>query len=113
MNLTKTCLLVLLFSLSFSCKSQESGIIQVSSINQDVLVLNNYRESEGSLRMYEKIMIVQTENSNVQQVVNKNGNGGGEPVARKYVVVTITDLERADGVIKWIRISSNLQNSFV
>jgi hypothetical protein len=112
-NRMRISLIIFFFLFSLSCMSQESGIIPVASINNDILILNNYRETEGALRMYEKVLIVQMETNMLQQVGVKGAAGDAGSVPKKYVVVTITEVERSEGVIKSIRVSSSLQNTFV
>jgi hypothetical protein len=110
----KPLLLVLLLNLTQLCTAQEEGYASVSAINNNVLVLNNCSDESGSFKVNQKIIVIQKENaSQVMQVSNSSSKtGGSKEVARKYVVLTITEVERTDKLVTAIKVSRDLQHSF-
>ena len=107
----KPFIFVLLLNLTQLCNAQEEGYASVSSINHNILVLNNCVDEVQSFKVNQKIIVIQKENASLVQVSNKNSSQ--KSVARKYVVLTITEVERNDNVVTSIKVSRDLQNSFL
>ena len=107
----KPLIFVLLLNLTQLCSAQEEGYASVSSISHNILILNNCVDEYQSFKVNQKIMVVQKESASTIQV-NKKSNAQAA-VARKYVVLTITEVERNDNVVTSIRVSRDLQNSFL
>ena len=108
----KPLLFVLLLNLTQLCNAQEEGYATVSAINNNILVLNNCIDEHGTFKVNQKIIVIQNENTNeVVQVSNKT-NSVKKSVARKYVVLTITEVERNEKVVTSIKVSRDIQHSF-
>ena len=107
----KPFIFVLLLNLTQLCNAQEEGYASVSSINHNILVLNNCVDEVQSFKVNQKIIVIQKENASLVQLSNKNNSQ--KSVARKYVVLTITEVERNDNVVTSIKVSRDLQNSFL
>ena len=110
----KPLLFVLLLNLTRLCNAQEDGYASVSAIHNNVLVLNNCSDESGSFKVNQKIIVIQKENApQVMQVSNNSGkSAASKEVARKYVVLTITEVERTDKLVTAIKVSRDLQHSF-
>jgi hypothetical protein len=107
----KPLIFVLLLNLTQLCNAQEEGYASVSSINHNILVLNNCVDEYQSFKVNQKIIVIQKESASVIQINKKST--GQTAVARKYVVLTITEVERSDNVVTSIKVSRDLQNSFL
>jgi hypothetical protein len=106
----KPLIFVLVLNLTQLCNAQEEGYASVSAINHNVLVLNNCIDEVQSFKVNQKIIVIQKENASIIQATKANGQ---KSVARKYVVLTITEVERNDNVVTSIKVSRDLQNSFL
>ena len=107
----KPLIFALLLNLTQLCNAQEEGYASVSAINHNILVLNNCIDEVQSFKVNQKIIVIQKESASVIQV-NKKANTQTS-VARKYVVLTITEVERNENVVTSIKVSRDLQNSFL
>lgn len=111
----KTVLIVILLNNCLPTLAQEEGSATVSSIINNVLYLNNCTDKQGSFKVNQKIIVVQKEAGSI--ILNAGAvatkNLPNKQVARKYVVLTITDVERSENIVTAIRVSRDIQNSFV
>jgi hypothetical protein len=107
----KVCLLTFYLFLSCSCIAQDNGYVPVAAISHNKLLIDHYRETEASFKVYQKILIIQTEKQ-AENAAADSTFSNAQP--KKYVVVTITDVERSEpgGTVTAIKISRNLQDSF-
>src|SRR5688500_7007097 len=110
----KPLLILLILNLTQLCNAQEDGYASVSAINNNVLVLNNCSDESGSFKVNQKIIIIQKENASqvIQVSNNADKNNGSKTVARKYVEITITEVERTAKLFTAIKVSRDLQHSF-
>jgi hypothetical protein len=110
----KPFIIFLMLSLPALAFSQEEGYATVTAINNNTLILNNCIDTGGSFKVNQKVIIIQKEGAatatNVNAVSNKAS--ASKQVARKYVVLTITDVEKSDNVVTAIKVSRDLQSSF-
>ena len=107
----KVCLLSVCLFVSCSCLAQHNGYVPVTAINHNRLVIDNYKETEARFKVYQKILIIQTEKGSETLPADSTASGSRP---KKYVVVTITEVERSEteGTVTAIKISRNLQDSF-
>src|SRR6476659_3902119 len=100
----------ILLANSTLCFGQDD-YIQVSAINNNILRVSNLQESTKSFKVHERVLLIQMENNGAPGgLVKKTSNS---EVARKYIVVTITDVEYNDGAVSAIKVSRCLQNEFI
>lgn len=111
----KSLAIVILLNITLSVVAQEEGYAVVSSINNNVLMLNNCTDTNGSFQVNQKVIIIQKESGSIVMNTNAvaNKNIAQKLVARKFVVLTITEVERSENGVTSIKVSRDLQNSFI
>ena len=111
----KPLFILLLFIQPVLCTAQAEASAAVTAINNNILMLENCIDAEGQFKVNQKIIIVQKEGASsiVHTVANTNKSATGKQVPKKYLVLTITEVERNDNTVTSIKVSRDLQNSFI
>jgi len=111
----KTCITLLILCKCTLSFSQQNVYASIGAINNNILTVKNLNESYRSFNVNEKVIILQVENKAVagrKTDTSSKVAPSTQQVVRKYMVVTVTDIERTEGAVTSIKISRNLQNAF-
>ena len=105
--------LLILCKCAFSF-GQQNVYASIGAIHNNVLTVKNLNETYRSFNVNEKVIILQVENKAVAGRVSDTSSkvSPSTQVLRKYMVVTVTDIERSGNAVTSIKISRNLQSSF-
>ena len=110
----KICFTLICLLFCCSCVAQQNGYVPVTAISQNKLLIDHYKETEASFKVYEKILIIQTEKT-ADNIKSDSASTAATTRAKKYIVVTITEVERSEteGTVTALIISRNIQDTFL